>query len=71
MAITGTLKVTTSTESEIVITRLFNAPRRLVWEATTTPAQLRCWLFGPPGWSMTVCDNKLQWWRVSLGVARP
>ena len=34
---TGTLKVTTPTEHEIVLTRVFDAPRRLVFDAWTKP----------------------------------
>ncbi len=59
MAILGTLKVTTPTDREIVMTRLFEASRRVVWEAMTRPELLMRWLFGPPGWSMTFCQNDL------------
>lgn len=52
-----TLKVTTPTDREIVMTRGFDAPRRLVWEAMTKPELIRRWLFEPPGWSMTVCEE--------------
>ena len=51
------LKITTPTDRNIVITRVFDAPRRLVWEAMSKPELLRRWLFGPPGWEMTVCDD--------------
>jgi uncharacterized protein YndB with AHSA1/START domain len=60
MAISGVLRVTTPAECEIVMNRVFHAPRRLVWEAMTRPAQLKRWLFGPPGWWMTYCDNELR-----------
>jgi uncharacterized protein YndB with AHSA1/START domain len=53
----GALKVATPTDREIVITRSFDAPRRLVWNALTTPELLKRWLFGPPGWEMTVCEE--------------
>jgi uncharacterized protein YndB with AHSA1/START domain len=53
----GTLKVTTPTDREIVMTRVFDAPRALVFDAMTRPELLRRWLFGPPGWSMVVCEN--------------
>lgn len=56
---TAGLTVTTPTEKEIVMTREFAAPRRLVFEALTTPALLQRWLLGPPGWSMVVCDVDL------------
>jgi len=54
---TGTLKVETRGEDrEIVMTRVFNAPRQLVFDALTTPELLKRWFFGPPGWSLTVCE---------------
>jgi uncharacterized protein YndB with AHSA1/START domain len=60
MVSSGILRITTPTDCEIVMNRIFHAPRQLVWEAMTTPAQLKRWLFGPPGWSMTFCDNELR-----------
>jgi len=56
---TGTLKVTAPTDREIVMTRVFDAPRTLVWDALTRPELLRQWFFGPPGWSLVVCDIDL------------
>jgi len=56
----GTLKVTTPTDREIEMTRVFDAPRRLVWHAYTKPDLVRQWLLGPPGWSMPVCDIDLR-----------
>ncbi|HWZ98088.1 MAG TPA: SRPBCC family protein [Candidatus Dormibacteraeota bacterium] len=50
------LKVTTPGDREIVLTRVFNAPRHLVFEAFTRPEYLKRWLLGPPGWEMVVCD---------------
>jgi uncharacterized protein YndB with AHSA1/START domain len=38
------------------VRRSFKAPRALVWKAYTTPALLRRWMLGPPGWSMPVCE---------------
>ncbi|MBP3955589.1 SRPBCC family protein [Gemmata sp. G18] len=54
---TSKLNVSTSGEREIVITRAFNAPRELVWETMSKPELLKRWLFGPPGWEMTVCEE--------------
>jgi uncharacterized protein YndB with AHSA1/START domain len=54
------LKVTTPTDLEIVMTRTFNAPRTLVWEAMSKPELIKQWLFGPPGWSMTTCEDDLR-----------
>jgi len=53
---TGSLKLTISGEREIVMTRVFDAPRTLVWDAHTKPRLLKRWLLGPPGWSFVVCD---------------
>ncbi len=53
---TGALKVTTPGDREIVMTRVFNAPRRLVFEAFNKPELLKRWLLGPPGWEMVVCQ---------------
>ena len=55
-----TLQVTTPTEHEIRMTRVFNAPRRLVFKAHNEPALLKRWLLGPPGWEMVVCDVALK-----------
>src|SRR5207253_10891984 len=56
---TGTLKVTTPTDREIVLTRVFDAPRRLVWDAFTKPELLQRW-FGPRGWSLVVGEVDLR-----------
>ena len=56
---TGTLQVTTPTDREIVMTRVFDAPRHLVFDAFTRPELLKRW-FGPRGWSLVVCDVDLR-----------
>ncbi len=56
---TGALRVTTSGDREIVMTRVFDAPRRLVFDAFTRPEMLKRW-FGPRGWSLTGCDVDLR-----------
>ena len=56
---TGTLKVTTPTDREIVLTRVFDAPRDLVYDAFTKPELLKRW-FGPRGFSLTVCEVDLR-----------
>ena len=60
MTSSGSLKVATPSDREIVMTRVFDAPRALVWEALTTPSLLMRWLLGPPGWTMTTCDMDLR-----------
>jgi uncharacterized protein YndB with AHSA1/START domain len=54
------LNITTPGDRDIVLTRVFDAPRTLVWEALTTPALLRRWLGGLPGWTMTACEMDLR-----------
>ena len=44
MTNTGTLKVTTPSGREIAMTRVFDAPRRLVFDAYTKPELLKRWL---------------------------
>jgi len=60
MVNTGALKVTTPSDREIVMTRVFDAPRSMVFDALTQPALLRRWFNGPPGWSLVVCEFDLQ-----------
>lgn len=52
---TGTLKVTLPSDREVMLTRVFDAPRHLVFEAFFNPELLKRW-FGPRGWSLSVCD---------------
>lgn len=56
----GLLKVATKGERELVLTRIFDAPRPLVFEAFTKPALVRRWLGGLPGWRMSVCEIDLR-----------
>src|SRR3981189_1918099 len=56
----GTLKLTTPTDREIGMTRVFDAPRTLVFDAFTKPELVKQWLLGPPGWSMPVCEIDLK-----------
>jgi len=57
---TGNFKVTTPTDREIAMTRVFNAPRHLVFGALSKPELVKQWLFGPPGWTMPVCEIDLR-----------
>jgi uncharacterized protein YndB with AHSA1/START domain len=56
----GRLILTTPTDREIVMTRVFDAPRKLVFDAMTKPELLKRWFFGPPGWSLEVCELDLR-----------
>jgi uncharacterized protein YndB with AHSA1/START domain len=51
-----TLQITTPSDQEVRLTRLFDAPRPLVFDAFTKPELLKRWLFGPDGWSLAVCE---------------
>ena len=51
--------LSTPSDNEIRVTRDFGAPRHVVFDAFTTPALLRRWLLGPPGWTMPVCEIDL------------
>jgi uncharacterized protein YndB with AHSA1/START domain len=42
------------------MTRVFDAPRHLVYEALSRCELLKRWLLGPPGWSMVVCKIDLR-----------
>lgn len=56
---TGTLQVTTPTDCEVVLTRVFDAPRHMVFDAFSKPELLKRW-FGPHGWSLVVCEVDLK-----------
>src|SRR5687768_6077484 len=60
MTNTGNLQITGQGEREIVITRSFDAPRGLVFDAFTKPELVKQWLLGPDGWSMPVCEIDLK-----------
>jgi uncharacterized protein YndB with AHSA1/START domain len=54
------LQVNLRGDREIVMTRVFHAPRGLVFEAMTKPELVKKWLLGPPGWTMPVCEIDLR-----------
>jgi uncharacterized protein YndB with AHSA1/START domain len=54
------LEVTTPADREIVMTRVFDAPRELVFDAFTKPEIVKRWLLGPDGWSLAACDIELR-----------
>jgi uncharacterized protein YndB with AHSA1/START domain len=57
----ATFKVTTPSDREIVLTRLFDAPRRLVFEAMTKPEHVkRWWGILDEGYSVPVCEIDLR-----------
>jgi uncharacterized protein YndB with AHSA1/START domain len=48
--------VTLPNDRDVVVVRLFDAPRNLVFDALTKPELIKRWMLGPPGWSMPVCE---------------
>jgi uncharacterized protein YndB with AHSA1/START domain len=50
----------TPSDREIQVSRDFDAPRSLVFDAFTKPELVRRWLLGPPGWTMPVCEIDLR-----------
>lgn len=52
---TGTLAVSLPSDREIALTRVFRAPRQLVYDAFSKPEILKRW-FGPRGWSLVTCE---------------
>lgn len=56
----GTVTVTTPSDTTIQVTRTFEAPAELIFDFHTKPDLVSRWLLGPPGWSMPVCDIDLK-----------
>ena len=48
----------TAAAREITITRVYEAPRELVWRAWTEPERLAQW-WGPPGWRTDAADVRM------------
>jgi uncharacterized protein YndB with AHSA1/START domain len=65
-----TLRVSTPGATDVVLTRTFDAPRRLVFDALTKPELLVRW-HGARGWNLVVCEIDLRvggtWRFVSRG----
>ncbi len=55
----GALSVRAASDREVVMTRVFKAPRRLVFDAWTQPQHLQCW-FAPQGYILPVCEIDLR-----------
>lgn len=60
MNFADTFKVSTPSDREIRISRVFDAPRELVFDAFTKPELLTRWMSGPPGWAFVVCEVDLR-----------
>jgi len=55
----GTVTITTPGDRQIVVTRLFDAPRTLVFEAWTKPEHVAHW-WDPSGAQLLVCEIDLR-----------
>ncbi len=71
----NTTTFTTPSDREVLMTRVIDAPRRLVFDAWTKPEHLPHWMLGPAEWTMPVCEVDLRpggaWhfvWRKSDGT---
>ena len=69
------LEIATPSDEEIRITRSFDAPRMMVWDAYTRPELVKRWLGQMPGWSWAQCEmdvregGKYRWvWRGPEGA---
>lgn len=48
--------VTTPSDREVAVSRTFDAPRKLVFEAHIKPEIVKRWLYGPEDWQLAVCE---------------
>lgn len=55
-----TLQVAAQGDHEIVMTRVLNAPRHLVFDAFTKPELVKRWLGALAGWEFAVCEIDLR-----------
>ena len=56
----GTVQVTLPSDREIAMTRVFDAPRALVFDAHTKPELIKRWLGVRAGWTMLICEVDLR-----------
>jgi uncharacterized protein YndB with AHSA1/START domain len=60
MTNTGKYQVTQPSDCELTLTRSFDAPRRMVFDAFTKPEMVKRWLYGPAEWRLAVCEIDLR-----------
>lgn len=60
MNLDRSLQVSAHGNREILMRRVFDAPREAVFDAYTKPEFVKRWMLGPPGWSMPVCEIDLR-----------
>jgi uncharacterized protein YndB with AHSA1/START domain len=56
----GKLQITTPSDLEVTMTRVFDAPRQMVFDAFTKPEIVKRWMYGPDGWCLDVCEFDLR-----------
>jgi uncharacterized protein YndB with AHSA1/START domain len=56
----GKLEITTPSDRDVAMTRVFDAPRRLVFDCFTKPELIKRWLGVRAGWTMPVCEVDLR-----------
>ncbi len=54
------LNVVAEGDRSIRITRSFEAPRAIVFDAMSKPEMMLQWFHGPPGWTLAVCEIDLR-----------
>ena len=60
MNLNDTLRISTLSDREVMMSRTFAAPRALVFKACTDPELVPQWMLGPDGWTMPVCEIDLR-----------
>ncbi len=55
-----TTRFTRPSDREVCATRVYDAPKALVWDCYTKPEHVANWLLGPAGWTMPVCEIDLR-----------
>lgn len=53
-------RISMSSERELTVTRSFDAPRQLVFDAHTKPELVKRWLYGPSDWPLVHCEIDLR-----------
>lgn len=56
----STTTISTPSDVELRFTRAISAPKRVVFDAWTSPRLVPRWLLGPDGWTMPVCEVDLR-----------
>ena len=60
MTLVGKMTVDAPSDREIVMTRVFDAPREMLFDAFTNPELVPQWLTGRPDHTMPVCEIDLR-----------